>query len=62
MSEYERDFYQQITRATIQELEEEAFEEIAQNLEVMKDNTIETGTLLKQISGQLEKIENLLRK
>lgn len=62
MSEYERDFYQQITRAIIQELEEEAFEEIAQNLEVMKDNAIETGTLLKQISGQLEKIENLLRK
>lgn len=62
MSEYERDFYQQITRAIIQELEEEAFEEIAQNLEVMKDNAIETGTLLKQISNQLEKIENLLRK
>lgn len=62
MSEYERDFYQQITRAIIQELEEEAFEEIAQNLEVMKDNAIETGTLLKQISGQLETIENLLRK
>ena len=62
MSEYERDFYQQITRAIIQELEEEAFEEIAQNLEAMKDNAIETGTLLKQISNQLEKIENLLRK